>query len=242
MANSQPITLHHSELPTPRLLQLPAELRVMIYRFLCNDRKSQVYAIPMAQEYRPGTRLFRLPILQVCRLIRHEAIPIWYGAHYLRILVLTGCLHRELYSSQVKRWISTVDLYALFSMKGIKIKHLPRRAKTWAGELNVRETTIIGLQGTLSHAVANYIGGFCRKKELFDTIRDACLREFGRQVMARPERFKEELLQLVELFNYLDCFCTSFFGLPMLERWAHIARSGGPLLHPYFFGGSRFDL
>lgn len=240
MADITSNIISHEELPTPGMLRLLAELRVMIYRYLSNDKTSKVYRIPDTHELRPTNRLFILPVLQVCQRIRHEAIPIWYGAHYLHIFVPTR--NPPACDPQLARWIQTIDRYALFSMKGVQIQHLPHSCKTWAEEIRVQETTIIGLQDTLSRTTANYIGGTCRYKELFDIIRDALLRDFGRNVRARPEAFKEELLQLVVNFSFSDCFRPSLYSDRILESWAQNAQSGGPLLHPMTFAGNFVSL
>ena len=190
-----------NETSTPGLLRLPTELRLIIYNFLRSDKSSEIYQTPdMANIKHPVTscRLLRLPLMQVCRLIRHEAIPIWYGQKYLHF---DFAVSRDLDNSF--GWLRHVDLYSLTSMKGVTLQHCKHLCKTWSGDITTEETIVLGFGEFLTCATASYMGGCCDRKIEFDKAREVFVRHFKRRVEAAPESIKIELIRLVrQLFSF----------------------------------------
>ena len=179
----------------PGLLRLPEELRLIIYHFLRRDTSAKKYRVPDMDSMQYPALLYRrmrLPLLRVCRRIRHEAIQVWYGQKHLD-LVLGDRKERN----SILRWLRRVNPYALTFMKGVTLQHREHHCTTWFGRIWVEETTVVGFGGSIACATGSYVGGCCDLKRQFDTVRDWVVQDFQRKVEAAPETLKVELIQLV---------------------------------------------
>jgi hypothetical protein len=106
-------------------MRLPPELRQQIYDNLRNDSRSRDYYFPHSDTVFSSRRLIKLPITQVCQLLRRESIPVFYGR------VATGITFGPSFKqAQMLPWLQNIDPYALRCSKGIKLmrsQHYCRR-------------------------------------------------------------------------------------------------------------------
>lgn len=213
MAMDTPVAEDAGEPATPGLLRLPSELRLEIYGSLTHPKsRKNPYAHFGSDHYHISKRSFQLPILQVCRQLRYEATPYWYGPYYLKAqfrdvrgydLEIERSFH-EIGTEELLKWLQTVELQVLQCMKGVQMVHLPHTCKTWEEGFSNYETTAIGFEKHMTSATFNYIGACCRAKTEFDEGGKTLVQMFIRKVENRPTLIKQELLVLVEQLRALN--------------------------------------
>lgn len=94
-----------------RLLQLPAELRNRIYKFILCDES------PIAvKRHLSSQPLYDTAILQACREIRNEALPIYYGSNVFVLNV------RWRGFQWTKHWLNDIGEVAISCLRKVILK------------------------------------------------------------------------------------------------------------------------
>lgn len=109
----------------PGLLRLATETRIQIFELLASDKLyTSIYGISQFEGMVWTSRkLFTIfPITQVCRRLRNEAIPVFYGNF---VWIRDFCIPQVCYS----KWLQTIDPYAFQSLKGVIFEKYQHRCR-----------------------------------------------------------------------------------------------------------------
>ena len=121
----------------PGLFRLATEIRLQIFEVLLSeDICKSVYGIPEYEGMVWISRKFfgMFPVTRVCRRLRNESIPVFYGKFRWMVDFL---MPRRYYV----RWLRTIDPYALQCMKGITLEHFTHSCAVgslaWDGRIDM---------------------------------------------------------------------------------------------------------
>jgi hypothetical protein len=184
---------HCEAAPPPGLLRLATETRLEIFEMLLSEDKCKsVYGIPEYEGMVWISRKFfgMFPLTRVCRRLRYEAIPVFYGRFRWMVDFL---MPRRYYV----RWLRTIDPYALQCMKGVTLEHFTHRCPVgslaWDGRIDLdfdcKPVTV---------KVVNERQATCCTGELANREKRALLaEEFAADIESDRRRTKEILMELL---------------------------------------------
>jgi hypothetical protein len=178
---------------TPGLLRLATETRLEIFELILSDPKyKSVYGIPEYEGMVWISRKFfgMFPLTRVCRRLRYESIPIFYGKFCWMVDFL---MPRRYYV----RWLRTIDPYALQCMKGVTLEHFTHRCPVgslaWDGRIDLEFDC-----KPVKMTVTNERQSSCCAGELVNREKRALLaKEFAADIESDRGRTKEIVLEML---------------------------------------------
>ena len=180
---------------TPGLLRLPPELRLQIYRNLCDDARGGQHCFPDGKPFSSERHPIRLPITQVCQLLRYEFVPYCYAKIYGAI---TFAQHWRL--PRMLSWLQDADPYILRCLRGLQFMHSEHRCIRRFCSRTCVSFEVITVRFRIDGAEVSKwdVWECCADKAEFDKARELLIQNFIRRVEGNMEGLREELMKLVE--------------------------------------------
>lgn len=183
----------------PGLLRLPLEIRLQIYDSLVtNSYTTPVYRTgPHICSIWTSPKLFKLPVMQVCRQLRYETIPIFYDRSWWTI-------DFSLSSDTTMEWLNAVEPYALQCMEGIILR-------------GFRHVCSKGCAGWAERIEVDFVGGKVNVTSDHKEVLDACPAKeserqrraflanwYGKEIERDRTSTKEMVLEMVKRIEAVD--------------------------------------